>query len=163
MLSIPLKKPIFGIVALGSEIIIALFSTTFAFPFAVIFGLLLLATGGEASGITARPKVQCTIVAVNGPLAGRRYVISENQKISFGRENCGILFPINTPGIGRHHCFVYMQNQTAFLVDNQSTYGTYLLPSGNRLPSQTPVSLSENTQFCLASSANIFQVNYTSH
>lgn len=54
-------------------------------------------------------------------------------KMYFGRdpEKCHFLYPGGTPGVSFQHCFVWEEGGTVYVVDLNSTYGTWL--GSNRL------------------------------
>ena len=155
-----LKKPVPA--AIGAVLLLlgALASTALAF---VLFPLLLFALmvcpelGGISLGSGASGY---RITAVSGPLSGRKYTISgNNASLDFGREHCKVLFPPDTPGVSRHHCSVILRDGVAYLVDNGSHYGTFLLSPTQRLAPNSPVALTENKSFCLARNDIMFVIN----
>ncbi len=167
VLGLGLKLPLPGVAAMAAEALLGLLLPPLAFPlFAVGAGVLLCLTPAESGkgksggGGTAGPVHVLT--ALSGPLQGRSFSLTAREPVlTFGRENCSVLFPTNTPGVGRHHCRVYLRGGTACLEDESSTYGTFLLPGGQRLTPGQPVPLSDGTRFCLASPAVTFQYTNT--
>ena len=165
LLGLGLKLTLPGVVAMAVEALLGLLLPPLAFPlFAVGAGVLLCLTpaksGSGESGRTEGPIH--VITALSGPLQGRSFSLTAREpQLTFGRENCSVLFPTNTPGVGRHHCRVYLRGDTACLEDERSTYGTFLLPGGQRVTPGQPVPLSDGTRFCLASPAVTFQYSNT--
>lgn len=92
-----------------------------------------------------------SVTAIMGPLAGKRFSLSGKTKVLvFGRENCDVNLPRDTAGVSRQHCTLTLSNGEAYLTDNSSNYGTYLMPSRQRLIPGQPVRLEHGQAFCLA-------------
>ena len=156
------KQP--GLLALAAEVVIAVLAPGAAFPLYLILALCLLALpakGASGRAPVRHPEPCCVLVSTSGPLAGRQYLLRQGQRLTIGRQGCDVLFPPDTPGIGHYHCSVAFHNGAAVLVDEQSTYGTFLLPSGRRLSPRTPWKMEDCAEFCLASRAVSFQIHYS--
>jgi hypothetical protein len=159
VLGIGLRKPISGAAAAATAMIAALLSSAAATVLALFcLPLLMLSPeGAGARGAAAAARVR--VSALSGVLGGKSYALSANGQLSFGREKCKVLFPPNTPGVSRHHCTLFVKNGNVYLVDNNSQYGTYLLPSMQRLAANSPVLLENNASFRLAARDNSFIIN----
>ncbi len=159
MLAMGLRKPISGAAGAAFALLIALLSPVAAFILSAFYMVFLMfcpeGTGAKACTASVRYKVS----AVSGVLRGKSYTLSGNGKLSFGREKCKVLFPASTPGVSRHHCTLFVRNGNVYLEDNNSHYGTYLLPSMQRLSPNSPVLLEENAGFCLAGGENSFVIS----
>lgn len=156
---IGLKNIKLGLAALALEILAALISPALAFvllPLLFVALLLLAAPGAES----AAPGAVYIVSAISGPLQGRTYTLHENQSLSFGRENCDVLFPGNTPGVSRRHCSLQLTKGTVYLCDNGSQYGTFIIsPNPQRLGSGSPTALAEDACFCLAHRELCFRIH----
>ena len=160
LLGLGLGMPIPGVAAMAAEALLGLLLPPAAFPlFLAGAGCMLClrpARGGGHSG-TAKSR-RCYILATSGPLQGRSYPLTEREpQLTIGREGCSVLFPPNTPGVGRHHCRVYLTGGSVCLEDENSTYGTFLLPDGRKLAPYQSMPLTNGMRFCLASPAVTFQ------
>ena len=73
-----------------------------------------------------------TLSAVSGPLAGKSMPL--NGRIVIGRDAsaCNLVIP-DAPYISRRHCAVEVISGSVYVMDLDSTYGTFLQP-GQRLP-----------------------------
>ena len=158
MLGLSLRKPVSTAVGAVLALLFALLNSGAACIFSIIYILFLMlypeGTGGSGSG-SGRFRVS----AVSGVLRGKSYTLSGKATLNFGRDNCKVLFPPNAPGVSRHHCTLFIKNGDVYLVDNNSHYGTYLLPSMQRLTANSPVRLEDNSSFCLAARENSFVIN----
>lgn len=115
---------------------------------------------GSTGGKSASGSASYRITALSGPLRGKSYTLSARKpSLDFGREKCKVLFPANTSGVSRHHCRVFLRDGRAYIVDNGSQYGTYLLPAGHRLSPGSPEPLEDGQCFCLAHKEIMFEIN----
>ena len=177
ILGIGIKKLIPGIVAMLLQLVVSLLSSPISFLFFLIFAVILFIVeipGLAGPGRTSVPPTSLTpepsrppqkkspgyrISAIQGPLNGMSYELSAwKQTLTFGRENCDVLFPGDTPGVGRHHCRVFLRGGEPYLQDNQSSYGTFLLDPVRRLSPNEAVLLHNNTRFCLARKDIVFTI-----
>lgn len=82
--------------------------------------------------------VNYCVQGVNGPFAGRRMMIPSGGCTVGRNHGCTIQFPPQTPGVSGNHCKVDLVQMSGipatniYLMDNNSTYGTYL-ENGQRL------------------------------
>ncbi len=158
MLGITLRKPIYGVVGLIVEILLSFVSTIACFVFFFV-GVVLLLALGDAQPV---PRFTYRIAAIDGPLKGRQFELSEKQrKLTFGIENSDVLLPSYTTGVSRHHCHVELdQNRDPVLVDDNSRNGTFLMyPAPEKLVPGVPTQLREGAIFCLARKDVLFQIN----
>ena len=164
LLGLGLGMPIPGVAAMAAEAVLGLLLPPAAFPLfmaGAVCMLCLRPIQGGGNSVTAKTR-RCYIMATSGPLQGRSYPLTEQTpQLTIGREGCSVLFPPSTPGVGRHHCRVYLTGGSACLEDENSTYGTFLLPDGRKLMPDTPVTLTNGMRFCLASPAVTFQYTET--
>jgi len=97
-----------------------------------------------------------TLKCHGGYLNGRVYQISENG-ITIGREaDNTIRYPVQTPGISRHHVRLYWNNGQLMLVDLGSSNGTFM--KTGRLAAQQPVPLNPGDVFYLGEKLNAFEI-----
>lgn len=98
------------------------------------------------------------ITATGGILGGRRYSVG-TQKVLVGRDAtvCGIAFPNDTHGVSRRHCSLRTVPTGVMLVDEGSTYGTFL-DNGIRLEPGKEYLLREGDGFYLAALKYRFEV-----
>ena len=115
---------------------------------------------GGAPAQYQAPIVKYTLRCLSGPYAGREMVLQPNTEIIMGRNpGCTIQFPPQTPGVSGIHCKLSVHQMdmpgksvaTAYLTDNNSTYGTFL-GNGQRLVPGTPQAVADGTTFFLGSS-----------
>lgn len=68
------------------------------------------------------------LVCVRGIRKGGLWPFRENQILQVGREEgCAVKYGPETAGISRHHCsFFCREGGIVYVMDNRSTYGTYL-------------------------------------
>ena len=141
LLGAGLKQTILGIGALLLELGAGAVAPVAAFGlFPVLLAVLLLGPAGGGY----------RVIAVSGPLAGRQYrLTAAKRSLSFGRENCDVQFPEDTKGVSAHHCRLELRGDTPILIDS-SSYGTFLLPSGQQLPRAAEIPLADGARFYLA-------------
>lgn len=142
-------------------IIVVLFTTFFSFAAAFasyLVGIILLLFLN--TGHNAKLGKTFYLTAMSGPLAGRNYLLSgKKDSLMIGREKSDVTFPRDIAGISRTHCTLNYWKGEVYLTDNNSQYGTYLLPSKQRLISGAPVKLEAGQQFCLAREDIVFKIN----
>lgn len=110
-------------------------------------------SGGYASYGESCPEVLCTAgVFINNSFKIR-------SRIIMGRDpgKCQVVFPKDTPGISSVHCEVRPEAGTVLLIDQQSSYGTYL-ENGTKLTPNQPYTLKRGDSFYLASHKNKFKI-----
>lgn len=104
-------------------------------------------------------KVIPVVYGEGGEMDGRRYVIAQ-PAMTIGREkSCNICYSADTPGISHQHCVLAMRNGVLMLIDNGSTYGTYLRGTG-RLTPQQPAALKDGDVFYLGEKKNAFRLTF---
>ncbi len=100
------------------------------------------------------------IRAVGGYMNGRIYEIGPGET-TFGRDrSCRIQYandPSGAKGISRMHCTMYWKNGDLWLLDQGSSYGTFLLGYG-RLQNGLPVKLECGSVFYLGDNVNRFEI-----
>lgn len=107
----------------------------------------------------APKKVFPVVYGEGGEMDGRRYAITQ-PTLTIGREkSCNICYSANSPGISHQHCLLAMRNGVLMLIDNGSTYGTYLRGTG-RLTPQQPVALKDGDVFYLGEKKNAFRLTF---
>ena len=107
----------------------------------------------------ALQKVTPVVYGVGGAMDGRRYTITQTA-MTIGREkSCHICYPASTPGVSHRHCVLSIQNGVLMLMDNNSTYGTYLQGTGQLTPQQ-PVALKDGDVFYLGEKKNAFRLTF---
>jgi len=93
-----------------------------------------------------------------GYLNGRIYPIPP-EGITVGREpDNHIRYPMQTPGISRHHIQLFWKDGQLFLVDLGSSNGTFLKTTGRISPKQ-PVPLNPGDIFYLGEKINGFEIS----
>lgn len=92
-----------------------------------------------------------------GIMAGRCYQVGPDG-LMFGRDGqSNVQFPDQEPGISRRHCVIFYQDGEFYLMDQGSTYGTFLERYGKLSPQQ-PVKLQSGDVFYIASKKTRFSV-----
>ncbi len=108
----------------------------------------------------AEPADMRYIRAVGGYMNGRIYEISQSEML-FGRDvSCAVRYAReakNAKGISRIHCKLYRENGSLWLLDMDSTYGTYLADYG-KLQKGIPIELKKGSVFYLADKTNGFEI-----
>ena len=158
LLGIGAGKVIHGVIGCGVEAVLGVLyppAAFIAFPF-VVLGLLAFGDGGTVSG---EPAARFRIVGCSGPLAGREFELSAMQpSLEFGVLGSEVRFPQKTAGVSRHHCKVILRDSRAYLIDLNSSYGTYLRVPPQQLQPQREYMLQDGAEFCLGSEAIMFRV-----
>ncbi|MCR5575661.1 MAG: FHA domain-containing protein [Oscillospiraceae bacterium] len=145
-----------------AQLLASLLSPAFGFalfPFGILF-LLTQPIGDDSDDAKETPGARYLIVARGGPLAGRSFLLTEqNSPLSIGRAPADIRFPESAVTITHGtHCSIYVENGTAYLVDNMSTNGTFLLPSRQRLTLGSPSALTDGSAFFLSRPEIAFEI-----
>lgn len=72
------------------------------------------------------------LVCLSGIYAGQSWPLKPGCSLRFGRRSdCVIRYPDGTQGVSRNQCLLYISEQgSAFLRDENSSYGTYLVTNG---------------------------------
>lgn len=72
-----------------------------------------------------RKATKAVLTAISGPLAGTVY--SLQGYITIGRaSSCDVVLPANTPGVSRRHCMLESRADGIYLMDLESSHGTFL-------------------------------------
>ena len=148
-----LSRRIYGVLFAVIVAGISFASPAAALILAIVFSAfsLLIGPGEQAA--------HWRVTAVNGPLSGRSYDLDNRcRKLEFGRENCDVLFPPATRGIGRHHCLVYTDGDKVYSKDLNSAYGTFIRGTSQKILPGKNVPLENGTVFSLAGSECSFKI-----
>lgn len=94
--------------------------------------------------------------ASSGPLAGSHFPLQQSS-VTIGCDpgQCNIVLPAGTPGISRRHCTLELRPDGVYLMDHNSSYGTFW-QSGQRIPPNQWVSVPPAAAFYLGSPAVAF-------
>lgn len=114
--------------------------------------------GYNAPGHTAvapdfRPRLQC----LAGAFAGKRFSLENSVRIGRDPSRNDLVFPANTQGVSGVHCVLMVDNNTVWLKDLGSTYGTYI-SGGRRLAANEAVQLRVGDKFWLGSENEVFVI-----
>ena len=97
------------------------------------------------------------VFALSGKLGGKKYSSSRGS-LSFGRtKECSVRYEEGTKGISGSHCRIYKSEKGYVLVDQNSTYGTYLA-DGTKLEAGREYIIHDGIEFYLASPENRFKI-----
>ena len=158
LLGIGIGKLEFGIIGFVLEAFAGMLSPLAAFVLFPVYVFVQFAFGENRTG-TDRNGAGFRIVGCAGPLAGKTCELNtRHPALEFGVESREVRFPPGTPGISRHHCKVILRGTRAYLVDLNSTYGTFIRTPFVRLRPDTEYELKDRTEFCLASGAVVFRI-----
>lgn len=122
------------------------------------------AGGGRATDDghgSVRSGTRYSVVCLRGPLAGvARDLSPARPRLELGRDRsrCDLVFPEGTKGVSGHHCSIYLENGSVYLEDD-SSYGCFLLETMQRLPKNVPVRLAPGAVILLATDEIALQVN----
>jgi len=120
---------------------------------------------GRSLKVTANPDMlsagsRPVVIGVSGAFAGNEIRLGA-ETISIGRDpqQCQLVFPKETEGVGRLHCAVrFDETRKAFiLTDKNSTNGTYM-GNGERLSPGSSFQIGHGGRFYLATPRNQFEV-----
>lgn len=100
-----------------------------------------------------RPRLQC----LAGAFAGKRFSLENSVRIGRDPSKNDLVFPQNTQGVSGVHCVLMVDNNTVWLKDLGSTYGTYI-SGGRRLAANEAVQLQVGDKFWLGSENEVFVV-----
>lgn len=106
-----------------------------------------------ASAPDYRPRLQC----LAGAFAGKRFSLENSVRIGRDPSKNDLVFPQNTQGVSGVHCVLMVDNNTVWLKDLGSTYGTYV-SGGRRLAANEAVQLQVGDKFWLGSENEVFVV-----
>lgn len=114
--------------------------------------------GYNAPGRTAvapdyRPRLQC----LAGAFAGKRFSLENSVRIGRDPSRNDLVFPANTQGVSGVHCVLMVDNNTVWLKDLGSTYGTYI-SGGRRLAANEAIQLRVGDKFWLGSENEVFVI-----
>ena len=97
--------------------------------------------------------------AVAGPLSGAVFELKMPLTVGRDPDTCNIIFPPNTLGISRRHCIIETRNDGVYIMDLNSSQGTFL--QGQRLSANKWYKITGN--IWLGSNSVIFTVNSTQY
>ena len=98
-----------------------------------------------------------SVKGFGGRMDGRIYNF-DGYEMSFGRSRSNtVIYPEDTKGVSRHHCRLFMNNGQLMLVDDGSTYGTFVKGKG-RLTPNVPVPITRGEAFYIGDKRNKFVV-----
>lgn len=137
--------------------------------FVLVFLLILLIGGGVAAFLViylrnsktnaAGGSGSAIITGVSGVMNGKSYQVRDLITIGRNREVCQICYPMNTHGISGVHCQIQRQGKFYVIVDNGSSYGTYI-GNGERLKPNMSYQIGSGDFFYLADREQLFQIKY---
>lgn len=94
---------------------------------------------------------------LSGPLRGKTWMIGPDG-LQFGRDaDCGVRFSNDSMTVSRHHCMLRWQQGLLVMVDFGSRNGTWHVDD-SPFPPYYPMTVLPGSQFYLADSTNLFQV-----
>lgn len=97
------------------------------------------------------------IRCVSGPFAGSDYSIEDSILLGRDASTCNIVYPDGTPGISTLHCKLLALEEGLFVMDLDSSYGTFLA-DGTKLTPYQQYRLNSGDSFYLAQRENTFTV-----
>ena len=98
--------------------------------------------------------LRCT----SGEFAGSVFTIEPNDTILIGRDfSCNIKLDSNTPNVSRRHCTVLNENGALYVIDNNSSFGTFL-NNGTRLQPNMKTEVKSGGGFWLGNKNICFSV-----
>ncbi len=106
------------------------------------------------------------LTVLSGTLKGKRYEITDKLLIGRDYTKCGVVYPLNEPGVSTVHCILDIdENGYCGLTDNNSRYGVYFYeeigkPAASRLESGRRYILKHTTLFSVADAKNMIEVKY---
>jgi len=100
-----------------------------------------------------RPRLQC----LSGAFAGKRFSLNNSVRIGRDPNKNDLVFPQGTQGVSGVHCVLMVDNNTVWLKDLGSTYGTYVA-GGRRLAANESVQLQIGDKFWLGSEREVFVI-----
>lgn len=83
----------------------------------------------------SRAAGQAVLSAVSGPLAGAEFRFGQSVTIGCDPSQCNVVLPAGTPGVSRRHCTLEVRPDGVYLMDHNSSYGTFW-QSGQRVVPQ---------------------------
>lgn len=99
------------------------------------------------------PRLQC----LSGAFAGKRFSLSNSVRIGRDPNKNDLVFPSDTQGVSSVHAVLMVDNNTVWLKDLGSTYGTYIA-GGRRLAANESVQLHMGDRFWLGSEKEMFVI-----
>lgn len=105
--------------------------------------------------------MKAVIRSMSAQHKGRTFPVGK-APVLIGRDtaNCVIIFKEGTPGVSGKHCTVSFDSSTGMftLTDLRSSYGTYLVKTGQKIQPNVPVQLKPGDSFYVGDKANIISV-----
>lgn len=99
--------------------------------------------------------LRCT----SGEFAGSVFTIEPNDTILIGRDfSCNVKLDANTPNVSRRHCTVLNENGVLYVIDNNSSFGTFL-NNGTRLQPNMKTEVKPGSGFWLGNKNICFSVS----
>lgn len=83
----------------------------------------------------SRAAGQAVLSSVSGPLAGAEFPFGQSVTIGCDPSQCNVVLPAGTPGVSRRHCTLEVRPDGVYLMDHNSSYGTFW-QSGQRVVPQ---------------------------
>ncbi len=155
MLGLGVRKPMVGAAGIVIELAAVYFSPWLAFAVFPGWCLLMMWFGSaDAARMGNQPDLapyRLILTGVRGPFTSQQFELSDTSPVlEFGTQANGVRLPEKTPGVSRHHCRVIAKNREAYLVDLNSTYGTYIWqPYGDGGPYASPQRLQPALEYRL--------------
>lgn len=91
-----------------------------------------------------------------GPLRGKSFPITQTPLVIGRDTSCGVCYPITEKGVSRIHCEIRLREGEVYLMDRNSSFGTFL--NGRRLAPMVPTAIPNGAVFWLADQNNTFTV-----
>ncbi len=120
--------------------------------------------GGYNNGMGANnmPVVKGGIIrSLSAQHSGKVFPVGK-APVTIGRDasSCVIVYQEGTPGVSRKHCTVSYVSETRefILTDLNSSYGTFILTSGERLTANQPIKLKPGECFYVGDKGNVLSV-----
>lgn len=124
----------------------------------VVILILVLKKKKQPTGTSASADGTGTwaVRGISGPFQDQTFPIGGGLQIGRDPQACGIVYPLDHPGISAVHCRVAVQGDGVTLTDLQSSYGTFR-DDRKLAPNETEM-LKAGDIFYLADKTNSFQV-----
>lgn len=120
-----------------------------------------LSAAAAKGGQQEAPASDFRLVGVKGQFEGRRFAVPERVCIGSDPARNHLVFARGTQGISRRHCELKLKDDTLYLEDVGSSFGTFL--NGQKLTAGQPVAVKVGDVFTLASDQVSFRIDRTAH
>lgn len=119
----------------------------------------MLAEGGQVFRLERMGnEVQYYTPAVRSALDNTMYRADQNSRMVFGRDpRCQVIFDANESSVSSTHCVLYRENGVLYLMDKDSTNGTYF-DEKQRLRPNVPYKVKKGMSFFLSSPKYTFVI-----